>query len=468
METKVTEEYAYFQPGGMLFLLSSKNDQRMKAVPEQSMIAQSGQAMESKADKQMDSQAEPSLNAEYEQPITDQTEKEKSDLYFDDQVDRLINWSNELASKHGLTIARRKERELFFPGAQTLPALPSFNIDSDKEIRYLSPQPVRRGAFSIIPVDVRAQIRDEKNIDGFADLSKLIDLSLELDNSRTGSGQPFLDQEITLELVVPNWLSSPASETGGGGGPGSRPTPFRGESNTKSYKFHFLPTVEKLCPSNTDDWGKGVKVAILDTAPSVHDIVAAYEIYHKVNPAKKIKDHWLLESLLAQRDPQDPRPAPFALHPASTEELMRMRSVHLRDHNYNMTDHGLLVSGIGHSIAPAAEIHLYEVLNFEGVGDLESIAGGLWKVAEEQYQVFTKTGKVQPLVVNCSLMLNIPLQGDPDSPNKPTIIPSNSPLPIIGHRLTDLNDSILGKIKTESDWVNHGGSLIMWICDLLF
>jgi hypothetical protein len=40
---------------------------------------------------------------------------------------------------------------------------------------------------------------------------------------------------------------------------------------------------------------------------------------------------------------------------------------------YRMTDHGLFVAGIIHTIAPQAELHLIEVLNPYGVGDLESI-----------------------------------------------------------------------------------------------
>jgi hypothetical protein len=311
-------------------------------------------------------------------------------------------------------------------------------------------------------------MRSKENPEGFPDFPNLVDLSLELDQARQSAGPPSLSQELTIELVAPNWLSSPASETGGGGGPGSRPIPFAGPSNTREYKLKFSPKVETLWPSTESERGRGVKVAVLDTAPSLHDLVEAYEVYHKVDPRKKKKDHLLLESLLEQRLPGDPRPAPLTVHPASIADLMRMRSVHLRDHNYNMTAHGLFVAGLIHSIAPASEIHLYEVLNFEGVGDLESIARGLWEVAEEQYRLYMKTGRVQPLVVNCSLMLNIPLQGNADSPDKPTVISANSTQPIIGHRLTDLNESILNTIRSNSDWVNRGGNVIMWICDLLY
>lgn len=82
-----------------------------------------------------------------------------------------------------------------------------------------------------------------------------------------------------------------------------------------------------------------------------------------------------------------------------------MRAVHLRDHDYDMRDHGIFIAGIVHTIAPEAEIHLYEVLNPSGVGDLFSIAKGLREVLS--------AFRGQRLVVNCSLMLNIPLLNHP-------------------------------------------------------
>jgi hypothetical protein len=469
METKTTvqdEPYAYFQPGGLIYLLSSDSNKRMKELPSQQGGLQ--------VNEEIGTPVDPPVEPQNPQQITDQQSEDKADKddkddgRFDKQVDELIKWSNEKAGED-LVFSRRKERELFFPGTKNLPDLPPIVRNSDNKSNYESPKPEPRGAFSLIPVEVRTKKRDGKNPDGFVDVSRLVELSLDLHNSREDEKQPFRGP-INLELVAPNWLSSPTSETGGGGGPGSRPVPFAGPSSTTDYELHFSSAVEGLCPLNQLEWGKGVKIAILDTAPCLHELVWAYEFYHKVNPEKRPpgQEHLLLESLLRQPDPQDPRPAPLTLHSASSEDLMRMRSVHLRDHNYNMTDHGLFVAGIIHSIAPAAEIHLYEVLNSEGVGDLESIARGLWKVAEQQYEHFINKKEVQPLVVNCSLTLNIPLEGDPDSPNTAQIIPSDSPLPIAGHRLTDLDNQILGTLRSKSDWVERGGKVIMWICDLLF
>jgi hypothetical protein len=457
------KEYAYFQPGGMMFFLTTASDRWLKSPRELEIDAE--------AEEQMDDSDKNLRRAQIKKQVDDKDNPpyEKS---FDEQVDALIKWSNEKANEMGLRIVRRPDKELHFPGTQNLPKLPSEEAFSNKDLRYKSPEPKRRGAFSMIPVDVRRITSEDRNQeenkdDGYVDVLKLANLAGDLDQARV-KGQTFLRSGITLQLITPNWLSSPTSETGGGGGPGSRPEPYTGPSHTDEHKFQLPKTLKGLCPSNPAEWGKGVKVAVLDTAPSAHDLVAAFEHYHKVNPAKKKQDHSLLESLLAPRDPQDPRPPAFTLHPASTEDLMRMRSVHLKDHNYNMTDHGLFVSGIIHSIAPAAEIHLYEVLNSEGVGDLESIANGLWKVAYEQYREFVTTGRIQPLVVNCSLMLNLPLQGDPDDPENAAIIPSSNVRPLVGHRLIHLDEDLLKKIKDRPDWLLRAGEMIMWICDILF
>jgi hypothetical protein len=67
-----------------------------------------------------------------------------------------------------------------------------------------------------------------------------------------------------------------------------------------------------------------------------------------------------------------------------------------------MTDHGLFIAGIIHSIVPKAEIHLIEVLNQYGVGDFTSFAQGLLKVFTEIFQP-DRLG-----VVNCSFMFETP------------------------------------------------------------
>jgi Subtilase family len=234
--------------------------------------------------------------------------------------------------------------------------------------------------------------------------------------------------------------------------------PYNKTDGIPPYEIELPADTANLFPEKLRR-GEGVTVAILDTAPSLQDLAEAYEVYHKVDPAKRQDSHPLVESLLRPN-------GPLTVHPASYEELLRMRAVHLRDHNYKMNSHGLFVAGLIHTIAPAAELHLYEVLNPYGVGDLESIARGLLRVAEEQYQIMINTGQVRPLIISCSLVLRIPLDGDPKNPNSYKPVQANPP--VTGHRLKDMDPVLLEKILNDPQWLERAGSIIEKICDLLF
>jgi Subtilase family len=198
----------------------------------------------------------------------------------------------------------------------------------------------------------------------------------------------------------PNWLTSVASNGSGTGGPGSIPVPYNG-SIAGAHPFESLMT--SLTQNNLyDKKGEGVDVAILDTAPSAQALVAA---------SKEWRDHPIIKTLLG---PQ----GKLKLYPAPYDEVVRLGNTSLNDHDYNMTDHGLFVAGIVHSIVPEARIHLIEVLNQYGIGDLMSFFRGLGIVRNELYNPERK------LVINCSWMLEMPLdplqcrhldQTDPDS-----------------------------------------------------
>lgn len=333
----------------------------------------------------------------------------------------LIEWSNGKASKHGLTVLPRlNENVLSFPAFPNpkleIPAeVPQDYEPPSQNSRYRPPRIEnfeRHNPFSIVLADVK----DSQDFNLYVDGDRLASFIAQLDKtilSNESQAELELTPGTVLETALPNWLSSPNSETGTGGGPGSRPVPFasRKPPEKSQYEFRFATKrlaeeMEKRLPP-LERRGEGVIVAILDTAPCRHDLVAAYERWQKVDPQPNIPEsylgnppqkHGLIESLLKPG-------GPLTVHYASIEELLRMRSVHLKDHNYDMTNHGLFVAGIIHSIAPAAEIHLYEVLNPEGVGDLISLADGLSKISN------SFPGK--QVVINCSLVLNIPLLNHP-------------------------------------------------------
>ncbi len=204
---------------------------------------------------------------------------------------------------------------------------------------------------------------------------------------------------LKTEAISPNWLASSASQSGGTGGPGSWPVPYRGNASRAPYQFREL--ISKLDERGIYGDGEGVDVAILDTAPCPHDLVAAY---------KECKSwHPLINTLLGPN-------GKLKVYPATYEENLRMGSTSLNRHDYKMADHGLFVAGIIHSIVPQATIHLIEVLSPLGVGDLETLSGGLQKVLDVIYQKPPEpSGSEEPqeprkkLVVNCSWMLDLPL-----------------------------------------------------------
>ena len=188
---------------------------------------------------------------------------------------------------------------------------------------------------------------------------------------------------MSLRGMLPNWLMSVASQGAGTGGPGGRPYPYYGSRQNAPYRFNLQ---NQLKEKNLDGDGTGVDVVILDTAPSVQDLVRAY---------KELPDHPLVSTLLGPA-------GKLHLYPATYKDQLRMSCTSINSHDYKMTDHGLFIAGIIHSIVPEAKIHLIEVLNQYGVGDFWSFVQGLITIFQEIYDPNRK------MVVNCSWMLEFP------------------------------------------------------------
>jgi len=100
-----------------------------------------------------------------------------------------------------------------------------------------------------------------------------------------------------------------------------------------------------------------------------------------------------------------------------------------------MPDHGLFIAGIIRSLAPQATLHLYEVLNEHGIGDLETIAQALLRIHNDK--------TLRPLILNCSFHMGVPGNGhkDADFPedwrNDPLLQYMGRSLPEIFQALTD-------------------------------
>jgi hypothetical protein len=207
-----------------------------------------------------------------------------------------------------------------------------------------------------------------------------------------GSGGP-----IELRAAAPEWLSSGAPIHLGGGGPGSHPRPYRTSVSgdverpgRKKWKVKPPAAIEHVVGTSG---GAGVDVVILDTAPGPHDMARAYTTWRD--------DHTLVRRLLGPA-------SPLSVTYASYADLLELEDYGLRGHRYEMTDHGLFVAGIVHSIAPEARLDLIEVLNPYGVGTTRTIGAGL---REAQRRAIERR---RPMVVNCSLVIYTPRPEDLD------------------------------------------------------
>lgn len=244
--------------------------------------------------------------------------------------------------------------------------------------------------FSILSCNIQS---------GSEDPTELLDIVKDIDEKLRGEAIAGL----MINGASPNWLTSVASQGGatGGGPTGWPPRTYHGNRRTAPYLLEDL--MRSLGEHGFDGDGTGVDVAILDTAPSSHDLVAA---------PKEWPDHAIISSLLGPK-------GKLSLYPATYKELLRLGNTSLNDLDLKLTDHGLFIAGIIHSIAPKANIHLIEVMNHCGVGDFLSFVQGLQKVWTEIYNPERK------LVINCSWILEFPRDdlhcshmnqvGDPDA-----------------------------------------------------
>lgn len=136
--------------------------------------------------------------------------------------------------------------------------------------------------------------------------------------------------------------------------------------------------------SGRGDWsGKGVTVAIFDTSP-----------YTPTMESVSIRDQNgsldLALSFTAPVNALPPNPAPDA-GGRPTQPV-------------NVADHGLFAAGLVHAVAPASEIHLIQVLNDYGCGDLWRLNRGINTFVAEH----ARAGRLDQVVLNLSLGVHQP------------------------------------------------------------
>jgi hypothetical protein len=204
---------------------------------------------------------------------------------------------------------------------------------------------------------------------------------------------------ITLVSLSPNWLAGGVAHGIGVVSPGAWPEQAQVEAGRWPQ---FILGDEKL--EAKPGRGGGLHIAILDTAPCLHEIVAAYKKWCEpaeayLHPNVKTP-HRLIESLLGPG-------GPLHVYPATLEDLRLVAPYTSLGHPYSMPDHGLFVAGIIHTFVPQATLHLYEVMNSYGVGCVETLLKGL-------INALNKPDNQRPQIINCSLVLGLPPDGSPD------------------------------------------------------
>ncbi len=213
-------------------------------------------------------------------------------------------------------------------------------------------------------------------------------------NLRKGIDRLSSDPNDPLKLrvlsVSPNWLMGNSSQGGTIGGPGGIPKTYKGKDEDVGTRADFN-IVDTLKAKGVYGNGENVDVVVLDTLPSGHDLMFAYKEW-------KDQNH-LIKTLLGPDGKLHPYHAAWA-------QLQHMDLTSFNSHDYPMSDHGLFVAGIIHSIVPEATIHVFEVLNEFGVGDLLTLAQAFHRVYNE---IYLQAPPGRRLVINCSLVLQLPL-----------------------------------------------------------
>ncbi len=220
-----------------------------------------------------------------------------------EKIRNVIGWANELAKSEGIGIelSASPKKVFGFNGVESSAQTKELQASAGRP--YTSP-PIRpQPAFSLIFVDAISQKwpessteqdneESQKDREGKIEaLNELLNLVFLLDENREGA-------KANLDVVSPNWLMSGSpSSPGSTGGPGIRPTPYSGPSNTDEHNFDIMPKIRnENVGGRLDEPIVNTVVAILDTVPTLRaDEKVLYTIY----------DRWVKNVPQGQGHPRD-------------------------------------------------------------------------------------------------------------------------------------------------------------------
>ncbi len=256
-------------------------------------------------------------------------------------------------------------------------------------------------AYSLVFVDIPA-LGDEQRL-----LQYLRDVYDEV-------AQAPKSDEFTIDQATPNWLSAGSPEPDGSGGPGGKPVaPGPGVVIADATKILELP-FDLGITTPLDQRGACAEVFILDTAPCEVDLGRAYQKWVDEPLKRGEQPHAILQRLLGPNGALRDASGNLRIEYGGHSHLLEVADAFLPDHDYVMADHGLFVAGIINTFAPAARLHLIEVLSPYGMGTLETIVAGFLRAAE-----FASEHPGAKVVVNASLFLGV---GQKDAESRAVLI----------------------------------------------
>lgn len=242
-----------------------------------------------------------------------------------------------------------------------------------------------------------------------------------------------LQDTLKIEGISPNWIITSSSGDCIESGPGTLPVPPKDKISDETYQMRCAEAGEVAGLYNFYDpskikkslkapaISKNTHVYILDTIPPARQLQIAYKNWYKSN--KLLAD--LLSGIsldLLEYDGVDKitlENLNLNYYSSSIENELAFENVSAAQdtiYSYNLSDHGLFIAGIINTIDPDANIHLYEVLNNNGIGTLDNLIWGMIKIGMlsiknsvyTKYEYYKQKGLERfNSIVNCSLTTKI-------------------------------------------------------------
>jgi len=202
-----------------------------------------------------------------------------------------------------------------------------------------------------------------KQIHVYADPNYLTDLS-----GSDSCGEPF---------------SGGGSPFSGGGSPYAGPGIPTGDVSNEFMTQWALSSIDIISSPSAAGPGAGIKIGVFDTSPFGRLSSTEINQTFTVSPSTSTGLTLSLPLFVS-----DAILAPVGL--MSTKDI---------------SDHGLFVAGLIHSISSASEIHLIRVLNDDGCGTLNTITSAIFSFSR---QMTHDQGNLNNIVINLSLGIHIP------------------------------------------------------------